>query len=72
MAVHWKISLTKLSFQRKEIPYRKIKSVDKERFKVDIDNSPLMNYSNIDNVTEPTELYNCLQSLSSTRLLKYV
>ena len=38
--------------------------MDKERFKTDIENSPLMNYNNIDNVTELTALYdNTLSSI---------
>ena len=38
--------------------------MDKERFKTDIENSPLTNYNNIDNVTELTALYdNTLSSI---------
>ena len=58
------ISLREPSFPRKEITYRKVKSVDKECLRTDIKNSPLMEYDNVNNVTELAELYdNTLSSL---------
>ena len=58
------ISLREPSFPHKEITYRKVKSVDKECLRTDIKNSPLMEYDNVNNVTELAELYdNTLSSL---------
>jgi hypothetical protein len=64
LAVHCKIVLKKPSFQRKEISYPNLKSVDKQCFKTDIKESSLMNFDNIDNVTELIDLLQVSLSLS--------
>ena len=64
LAVHCKIAFKKPSYQRKEISYRNLKSVDKQRFITDIKKSLLNNFENISDVTELTALYdNTLSSI---------
>ena len=63
-AVHCGISMRKPCFPRKVISYRKVKSVERDRFNNDIKNSPLMGYENIEDITDLVDLYeNTLTSL---------
>ncbi|RUA04366.1 MAG: hypothetical protein DSY43_06485 [Gammaproteobacteria bacterium] len=56
-AVHCALSISKPSYPRKEISYRQISKIDREKFNNDIINSPLTNFSQTNNVEELSDLY---------------
>ena len=62
-AVHCELAIKKSYFPRKEISYRKVNQVDRENFREAIRNSPLMNFEQINNTEELSNLYENTLSL---------
>ena len=57
-AVHCQLALLKPPFEKKEISYRKLRSIDKTAFCDDIAKSPLMTVSDFMSTSELVDLYN--------------
>ena len=57
-AVHCQLALFKPPFEKKEISYRKLRSIDKTAFCEDIAKSPLMTISDFMSTSELVDLYN--------------
>ena len=57
-AVHCQLALFKPPFEKKEISYRKLRSIDKTAFCDDIAKSPLMTISDFMSTSELVDLYN--------------
>ena len=57
-AVHCQLSFRKPDPVRRQISYRKLRSVDRESFVRDIENSALMNYETFDNASDLAVCYN--------------
>jgi len=62
-AAHCGLAIKKSNFPRKEISYRKVNQVDGENFGEAIRNSPLMNFEQINNTEELSNLYENTLSL---------
>ena len=60
-AVCCKLSLPKTAFERKEVCYRKLKSIDMGQLRDDIKNSPLADPDDVsDDLEDLTRLYNTI------------
>lgn len=61
--MHCGLAKKRSNFPRKEISYRKVNQVDRENFREVIRNSPLMNFQQINNTEELSNLYENTLSL---------